>query len=190
MSQDTALPITSYALLGLLSLRSEASGYELKQLADRTLRFFWISPAMSQVYSECNRLTDRGLAAAREVPGPGRRSTRVFRLTPAGRAELERWLDEEEPDFPILKHPAALRLFLGHVAGPARIRAVLDGYVEQLSGRIEELARIRAGIGDDPHLMYPGLVAEWGQRYYRGEIDAVRAIAQRLREPKSSGGGS
>ena len=43
------LPITSYALMGLLTFGDELTGYELKQRADNTLRFYWQSPAMSQV---------------------------------------------------------------------------------------------------------------------------------------------
>ena len=46
MGQD--LPVTSYALLGLLTFGDELTGYELKQRADATLRFYWVSPAMSQ----------------------------------------------------------------------------------------------------------------------------------------------
>ena len=46
MSQD--LPVTSYALLGLLTFGDELTGYELKQRADNTLRFYWVAPAMSQ----------------------------------------------------------------------------------------------------------------------------------------------
>ena len=49
MSQD--LPVTGYALLGLLTFGDELTGYELKQRADRTLRFYWVAPAMSQRFS-------------------------------------------------------------------------------------------------------------------------------------------
>jgi hypothetical protein len=45
MSQD--LPVTAYALLGLLTFGDELTGYELKQRADNTLRFYWVAPAMS-----------------------------------------------------------------------------------------------------------------------------------------------
>ena len=50
------LPITSYALLGLLTFGDELTGYELKQRADSTMRFYWTAPAMSQVYTELDRL--------------------------------------------------------------------------------------------------------------------------------------
>ena len=54
MSQD--IPVTGYAILGLLTFGDELTGYEIKQRADITLRFYWVSPAMSQIYTELRRL--------------------------------------------------------------------------------------------------------------------------------------
>ena len=48
-------------MLGLLTFGDELTGYELKQRADNTLRFYWVAPAMSQIYSELARLTSHGL---------------------------------------------------------------------------------------------------------------------------------
>lgn len=178
-SEPSRLTTTSYAVLGLLTLR-EQSGYEVKQTADMTLRFFYFSPAMSHVYTELQRLADEGLVASREVAGPGRRKTRLFRLTARGAAELQRWLADEPVEFPVLKHSVALRLFLGHLVDPQRTRRMLDDYVRELRRRIADLEAIRASIGDDPARRYPALVAEWGQRYYRHEVDTVDALSQLL----------
>lgn len=38
-------------MLGLLSFDQELSGYDLKKWADGSLRFFYWSPAISQIYS-------------------------------------------------------------------------------------------------------------------------------------------
>ena len=65
MSQD--IPVTGYAILGLLTFGDELTGYEIKQRADMTLRFYWVSPAMSQIYTELRRLTDT--ASSRPTPG-------------------------------------------------------------------------------------------------------------------------
>ncbi len=69
MSQD--LPptetATGYAVLGLLTFGDELTGYELKQRADSTLRFYWVAPAMSQIYTELARLTSHGLVRAHHV---------------------------------------------------------------------------------------------------------------------------
>ncbi|MFY9914601.1 MAG: PadR family transcriptional regulator, partial [Nocardioidaceae bacterium] len=82
MRQDPPdLPTTSYALLGLLTLGDELTGYELKQRADRTLRFYWTSPAMSQVYTELGRLTEHGLVLARDDESAPVRRSRRYRIT-------------------------------------------------------------------------------------------------------------
>ena len=73
------LPATSFALLGLLTFGDELTGYELKQRADMTLRFYWTAPAMSQVYTELSRLLTLGLVA---TVGDGR--TTRYRITEAG----------------------------------------------------------------------------------------------------------
>ncbi len=180
MSQG--LPTTSYALLGLLTFGDELTGYELKQRADSTLRFYWVSPAMSQVYTELARLSDHGLVSAEQEPGGPTR----YRITPAGRRDLTRWLADEPIDFPALKHPVALRLLLGHLMEPAAVEAMLEGYLGDLDRRRQDLQRVHDGLeatrGDpqDP-FRFPRLVADWGLEYYAGERRMVRELLRRLR---------
>ena len=59
------LPTTAYAILGLLSFGEEFTGYEVRQRALSSLRYFFWSPAMSQVYTELRRLKALGLVAER-----------------------------------------------------------------------------------------------------------------------------
>jgi DNA-binding PadR family transcriptional regulator len=129
MSQD--LPVTSYALLGLLTFGDALTAYELKQRADVTLRFYWVSPATSQVYSELGRLAEHGLVAASTRPDDGRDVT-TYAITGKGRAALRSWLDDTPTGFPVLKHPVLLRLFVGHVAEPGRIEEMLEQYLDEL----------------------------------------------------------
>jgi DNA-binding PadR family transcriptional regulator len=154
------------------------TGYELKQRADNTLRFYWVSPATSQVYSELRRLEQLGLVDA-DVRS-GRRTTRRYRITPRGVDALRGWLTTAETDFPVLKHPVALRLLMGHLTGPDHARRLLADYVAQLDRRRKELSQVRAGLGDDPRLMYPAMVADWGLAYYRDEERTVRSLLARL----------
>lgn len=180
---------TGYALLGLLSYAEELSGYELKQWADASLRFFYTAPPMSQVYAELERLTAAGLLQAREVASGAVRRTRVHSITDAGRQELKRWLTEEPVELPTLKHHLALRVFLGHVAGPDRIRALLDEQREGYRSLLADLLEVRARLSDDAHWRWAALVAEWGIAYYEGEIAALdrleKALAA-LTEPPTS----
>jgi DNA-binding PadR family transcriptional regulator len=176
VSQERDLPATSYALLGLLSFGQELTGYEVTQWAEATLRFYWVAPAMSQVYSELGRLADHGLVAARDEPGAGR-TVRRYRITDEGQARLRAWLLEPVDDFPLLKHPVALKLLLGHVTGAAAAQCLLERYVDALAARRADLQRVRDGLGEDPTFAYPALVADWGLAYY----DSEQQIADRLR---------
>jgi DNA-binding PadR family transcriptional regulator len=184
------LSTTSYAILGLLVFEGQESpgmtGYEVKQRADRTLRFYWVAPAMSQVYSELARLADAGLVTA-SLAGPGGRRDRRYRISPDGLTRLRAWQTTSEPEFPILKHPVALRLLMGSISSPDAMRAILTDYRRALAGRRAELAVVRDALGERPDFAYPALVADWGLAYYDSEDAIVAELAERL--PTSDGPG-
>jgi len=182
VSQEQSLPTTSYAILGLLTFGQELSGYELKQWADSTLRFYWTAPAMSQIYTELNRLAQRRLVLSREVGGGPSRTTTRYRVSAKGARELRRWLAESEPGFPVLKHPIALRLLLGHLMDPGQVRDMLESYDAVLAAQRRDLRAVLDGIGNDPTLEYPAHVARWGLSYYDSETDAVRRVLKALPE--------
>ena len=176
------LSTTSFALLGLLVFDQETSdagmtGYELKQRADRTLRFYWVSPAMSQIYTELDRMERHGYVAAIEVED-GKRTTRRFAITSAGRKALDEWLHTSSSEFPVLKHPIALRLMLGSLMGPGEVRAMLDEYLDQLAKRRSELEAVRELLADRHEVRFPARVADWGLAYY----DSETKIVERLRK--------
>jgi DNA-binding PadR family transcriptional regulator len=178
MRQD--LPVTSYALLGLLTFGDELTGYELKQRADRTLRFYWVSPAMSQVYSELARLAERGLV---RQTGEGRGTT--YALTAAGREALTAWMQDSEPGFPVLKHPVALRLLLGHLVDPETTLARLEQHLKALTEERAALVAVRESLEGrdavDQPFHHPSLVADWGLAYLEGEQRVVADLVERIR---------
>ena len=94
------------AALGLLAQRP-GSGYDLLKAFEKSMGNVW-QATQSQLYGELNRLADEGLI---EVTDLGPRGRKEYRITPAGRAELRRWVanPEEEPPF---RDVALLRVFL------------------------------------------------------------------------------
>jgi DNA-binding PadR family transcriptional regulator len=175
-STPTEPTSTGYTLLGLLSFGQELSGYELKQWADN-LRFFWSAPAMSQVYREVERLAAAGLVTQRLVVRDGTRSTKVYRLAPAGEQVVRAWL-ATPPDPPVLRHPVALRVFFGHLLSPAELRAAIEAHRAWCDDMLAQLAAVRTELGDDEGWRNVALVAEWGLDYYRGERAAVGGVEQ------------
>jgi DNA-binding PadR family transcriptional regulator len=171
MSQD--IPVTGYAILGLLTFGDELTGYEIKQRADVTLRFYWVSPAMSQIYTELRRT------------GGGRDVT-SYAITPAGQDALKSWMDDTPAGFPVLKHPVLLRLLVGHATEPEQSRRMLHDYLDELDDALRDLGEVREslrgadGVGEP--FRFPSLVADWGLDYFAAEARHTRRALESLDE--------
>jgi DNA-binding PadR family transcriptional regulator len=107
MSTNRRLTTTSYAILGLLGIRSWST-YELTAQMSRALRWFW-PRAESNLYEEPKKLVAHGLARATADP-VGRRRRTVYSITPAGRRALRRWMDVPGAG-PVLEWEQLLKVF-------------------------------------------------------------------------------
>jgi len=109
-----------HGLLGLL-VDGPASGYDLLKIFEQSLAFVW--PAtQSQLYGELNRLADDGLVV---VSDEGQRRRKEYTITPAGRADLEHWLTDIEPNR-IRRNDAMLRVFFLGTLEPVQAKAYLE----------------------------------------------------------------
>ncbi len=108
---------TGHVLLGLLS-RGEQHGYDLKRAYDAL--FPAARPmAFGQVYAALDRLVQRGRiepAAVERDQGPERVR---YRLTAAGRTELEAWMSTADDPPGEVANPLAVKLNVALVAGGA-----------------------------------------------------------------------
>jgi DNA-binding PadR family transcriptional regulator len=171
-----SLPTTAWVVLGLLSFGRELSGYDLRKWAEASVRFFYGSPAMSQIYRELRSLEAQGYARSRLAPPDEPRRKRLYRITPAGLDALAGWLREAPVEAPILKHGVALRVWLGHLSDPATLRrTVLEhrGFAQRM---LEEVSAARAVAEHDPAWAYPAMIERWGERYWAAERDAADAL--------------
>lgn len=183
MSQE--IPVTGHAILGLLTFGDELTGYEVKQRADMTLRFYWVSPAMSQVYTELRRLTRLGLVRA-DARSDGGREVTTYAITDAGQAALREWMDATPAGFPVLKHTVLLRLLVGHASAPERTRAMLRDYLDELDTALTDLTEVRDSLrgADRPGepFRFPSLVADWGLDYFAAEQRHTRRALESLED--------
>lgn len=177
-----SLTTTSYAILGLLSIRPWAT-YELAQLMKRSLHFVW-PRAESNLYAEPKRLVEAGMATA-EVLWNGDRKRTVYSITPEGHAALQRWLGEE-PSAQRLESEPALRLLYGNLgskedllAAIARISADADEAITHFCELGDEYSR---GVGRFPERIHVNALlltlmveqaraaARWAE-WARGEVE-------------------
>ena len=165
-----------HVLMGLLAERDQ-HGYELKQLHDAT--FPAVRPmAFGQIYAALARLTTKGfveLVGTERVDGPDRR---VYRLTEAGRAELDRWLADVDQPTDYAANPFAVKatlllVLLGRDAASdylRRQRAVL-------AGRMRVLTRRRS---DPATALVEVLAADYAIAHLAADIEWMEAAAERV----------
>ena len=95
----TNLTTTEAAVLALLAIEGERSRYDLMKSASKAIGYIW-APAKTQLYALLPRLAERGLATSRAVREGARPEKQLFRITDAGRAELEERREERGGDQP------------------------------------------------------------------------------------------
>src|SRR6184192_1744794 len=118
----------TWAVLGLIALEPR-SGYDVKRIVDRTIRHFWAA-SYGQIYPELKRLEEAGWIAGKDADRGGR-SRRVYRITAAGRRQLESWLHGYETRIE-MRDESLLRLFFADALPPDEALGLLaarrEGY--------------------------------------------------------------
>jgi DNA-binding PadR family transcriptional regulator len=131
---------TSYALLGLLALRSWTT-YELAKQVQRSLNWFW-PRAERKLYDEPKHLVEAGLATATSE-STGKRPRTVYSITRAGRRELAAWLDE--PAAPRSgEFEAMVKVFFADAGDLDQLRTTLRRMEEEARDRIRALVEMAA----------------------------------------------
>lgn len=176
------LPPTAWAVLGLLSFPGERSGYELKKWADNSLRFFYWSPAISQIYGELRRLEELGYVTSRPAPQDELRNKRLYRITDAGLAALTEWARTSSPGPPVLKHGVALRVWLGHLSEPEELAKLVTEHRDDVQRRLDEIRYSLRRVDEAKQWPYPEIVLRWGERYYQAERDLAEQMLADLDE--------
>ncbi|WP_351235216.1 PadR family transcriptional regulator [Streptomyces sp. NPDC002133] len=175
------MPATAWAVLGLLSFPGERTGYELKKWADASLRFFYRSPAISRIYAELRRLEGLGHVTSQRSGPQEPRAERRYAITEAGRSALANWAGADgDAGPPVLKHPLVLRVWLGHLAAPERLRALVDEHIDRTRAELKEVraAPARAeGVDDWAH---PQVALRWSERHHLAELELAGALLNDL----------
>jgi DNA-binding PadR family transcriptional regulator len=135
------LTTTSYALLGLLSLRSWTS-YELAEQMQRALGLFW-PRAESGIYREPKKLEEHGLARSR-TEFVGERPRTRYTITAKGRRALAEWVPTPGAG-PVVEFEQLVKVFFAEQATKADLLATLRGVREW----VEDQAVATAGIPNE-----------------------------------------
>ncbi len=166
-----------HAVLALLAAKP-AHGYELKSSFEQAVGDQWGGLNIGHLYQILDRLSRDGLIDSQRQPQQVKPDRVIHRLTPAGRAELGRWLAEPttaargyRDDF-FLKIVAAVRS-----ADPATLPAVLSRQRAHLLRQLHALASARATT---PATAVESLLITAAELHIRADLGVVDAAEKTL----------
>ena len=125
-----------HAILAFLDL-SPMSGYELKKNFDQSVGHFW-STSQSHIYKSLEGLREEGWAEVELILQEGKPNRKDYQITPAGRAELHRWLTTPLPVEPV-REAWLIQIFFSHGLSNEEIAQLLESRMDAMRAGLEAL---------------------------------------------------
>ncbi len=176
-----------YIILGLVWTHP-MTGYDIKQAFDRALASYW-NAGNSQIYTTLKQLSQAGLVESEVIVQTTRPNRKVYRLTPAGEAELERWLEEDVPER-FNKDDFLTKLFFcGETSDETTLHHLREHRVsllQQLTHMEWARQQYAARPTRRPRLLeYQMLVREYKEATLRAGLEVTERAIARLEEKKA-----
>ncbi|HEY2483190.1 MAG TPA: PadR family transcriptional regulator [Caulobacteraceae bacterium] len=177
--QGSKLDTPACVVLGMVRLGAR-SGYEIKQLVDSSIRFFW-TISQAQIYPSLERLERDGLIEGRSEP-LGKRRRRIFEITEAGETELRAWLRRDEPLPFELRDVGLLKLFFADALAPSEAQALLAEVKRRSLERVASLKRVEpaADFKTQQGNVHPLLTLRMGIAFHEAMIGVCEDFEHRL----------
>lgn len=176
-----------HVLLGMLA--EPASGYDLKQMFEQSVRHFW-SAELSQIYPTLKRLEDDGLLSSNAEPSDKGPPRKIYQRTRKGRDALRDWL----AGGPMVRTERIAYLtqlfFLDEIPLEGRIR-FLEQLRDDFAAHVKELEAVEQHWrSQDPRYpdelpddaLYKQMTLTLGLRKYRMTRDWCEECLDRLRK--------
>jgi DNA-binding PadR family transcriptional regulator len=104
-----------YILLGFLNYRPQ-TGYELKQLMDKSTGHFWTAK-QSQIYTTLKKMERQGWITSRVETQKARPDRIIYKITRSGQSALENWVSNPIRELDPHKNALLVKLFFSAQAG-------------------------------------------------------------------------
>lgn len=173
---------STYAILGILTTGCK-SGYDIKQLMDRSLTHFW-KISYGQIYPTLKQLTTDGLVSVMTTSQDGKPDRKEYDLTSKGLEVLENWLKQPIEQLPVERNEVLLKLFFGRHQPSDKTLIQLEGYKQKLEERLQTYnaieQSIRAHHEKDPDARYWLFTLDYGKRVTVAAIDWCQATIEAI----------
>jgi DNA-binding PadR family transcriptional regulator len=136
-----------HSVLALLA-DGPSHGYEVRARFDALVGDAWGPVNIGQVYQVLDRLSRDGLVTGDHVPQQGRPDRTVYRLTEAGRAELESWVTTASVPRRGYRDEFFLKLLAVSARGVSESLALIGRQRAALTSQIRSLSEARRSEPD------------------------------------------
>lgn len=136
----------AHAILGFLEYGS-MSGYDLKKNFDQSVAHFW-SATQSHIYKALEDLEREGWVTSQVILQEGKPNRRQYRITEAGRTELQRWLATPLP----MSGPRSawlIQVFFAHNLNNEEIANLFEKRIENLRAYLSRLHGAQTNIEEN-----------------------------------------
>lgn len=171
------LTTTEAAVLALLAIEGERSGYDLMKAATQAIGHVW-APARSGLYAALPRLVRLGLASSRSVAQSPRPDKQVYRIAREGRAALGDWLETVEPG---ARETFFLKLFVGGLTTTEVLLRHVEQFVADTEERLERYRAIERTNSNRGHDWYHRHLLRHALARAEQELEWADGVARALR---------
>lgn len=116
-------------------LEKPSSGYDLARRFDKSMGFFW-SATHQQIYRELKRMEQAGWIDSEAAEDAGKTKKRTYSVLPAGRKELEAWVQLQSEPF-VLRDESMVRLRAEAILGPLGMQQEMQRHLAHHQERLQ-----------------------------------------------------
>jgi DNA-binding PadR family transcriptional regulator len=171
------LTTTEAAVLALLAIEGERSGYDQMKAVTQAIGHVW-APARSGLYAALPRLVKVGLASSRSVAQSTRPDKQVYRISRDGRAALDGWLETVEPG---ARETFFLKLFVGGLTTPDVMLQHVEQFVVDTEERLERYRAIERTNSNRGHDWYHRHLLRHALARAEQELEWAEGVGRALR---------
>jgi PadR family transcriptional regulator AphA len=173
------LTTTEAAVLSLLAIEGENSGYDLLKYVQKAIGYVW-APARSQLYSLLPRLVKDGYARNRSVTQAERPDKTLYKITQEGRRALDAWLTHVDPDD---RAAFQLRLFVGALTDDDVLVRHVEAFRNDTAERLAEYRGIEPTNSRSGADFYHYLLLRRGIQQAELDLEWADWVLRELRRP-------
>lgn len=174
-----------HIILGLLKAEGAKSGYDLKQMIDRTTQNFWYCDH-SQIYRALSANEKAGWVQS-EVDLANPHNRKMYHITPTGETALKMWIMQDS-EFEPMRSAQLARLFFGSYVDVEHIKTQIRRYRQyqvELVAHYRHLETFLEGLAETQAKQQPYWMITLQQGLFIGEAyikwcdDALERLEER-----------